>query len=229
MIHPIKISRFYFLILGLLGCTCSLFANRDWPKITKLEDGCYQFDEVIIDKKNLQIKFEMISNQRSGLIEYGIVHESGKIHESLFRTKTRPEIIHASLLLLKAKAVEDYFQNENNQSKHYSSSCVDVHVTWESNQSLQKSNLRDLYYNHNSQGEHPETPLFLFTGSRLVEATFMAEHTGSILGVYLDPDAILNSIESESDNDDLWMANKLTMPPLEKEVTCVLQLPPLVP
>jgi hypothetical protein len=57
----------------------------------------------------------------------------------------------------------------------------------------------------------------------------MAEHTGSILGVYLDPDAILNSIESESDNDDLWMANKLTMPPLEKEVTCVLQLPPLVP
>ena len=54
MIHPIKISRFYFLILGLLGCTCSLFANRDWPKITKLEDGCYQFDGVIIDKKNLQ-------------------------------------------------------------------------------------------------------------------------------------------------------------------------------
>jgi len=224
-----KISRLYFLMLGLLGSTSSLFANRDWPKITKLENGCYQFDGVIIDKKNLQIKFEMISNQRSGLVEYGIVHESGKIHESLFRTKTRPEIIHASLLLLKAKAVEDYFQSENNHSNDYSASCVDVHVAWESNQSLQKLNLRKLYYNQNSQGEHPEPPFFLFTGSRLVEATFMAEHTGSILAVYLDPDAILNSIESESDNDDLWLANKLTMPPLEKEVTCVLQLPPLLP
>ena len=224
-----KISRLYFLMLGLLGSTSSLFANRDWPKITKLENGCYQFDGVIIDKKNLQIKFEMISNQRSGLVEYGIVHESGKIHESLFRTKTRPEIIHASLLLLKAKAVEDYFQSENNHSNDYSASCVDVHVVWESNQSLQKLNLRKLYYNQNSQGEHPEPPFFLFTGSRLVEATFMAEHTGSILAVYLDPDAILNSIESESDNDDLWLANKLTMPPLEKEVTCVLQLPRLRP
>ena len=216
-------------MLGLIGSTSSLFSNRDWPKIKKLEDECYQFDGVIIDKKNLQIKFEMISNQRSGLIEYGIVHESGKIHESLFRTKTRPEIIHASLLLLKAKAVEDYFQSENNHSNDYSASCVDVHVVWESNQSLQKLNLRKLYYNQNSQGEHPEPPFFLFTGSRLVEATFMAEHTGSILAVYLDPDAILNSIESESDNDDLWLANKLTMPPLEKEVTCVLQLPPLLP
>jgi len=224
-----KIFRLYFLMLGLIGSTSSLFSNRDWPKIKKLEDECYQFDGVIIDKKNLQIKFEMISNQRSGLIEYGIVHESGKIHESLFRTKTRPEIIHASLLLLKAKAVEDYFQSENNHSNDYSASCVDVHVVWESNQSLQKLNLRKLYYNQNSQGEHPEPPFFLFTGSRLVEATFMAEHTGSILAVYLDPDAILNSIESESDNDDLWLANKLTMPPLEKEVTCVLQLPPLLP
>ena len=229
MIHLMKISRLYFLMLGLLGSTSSLFANRDWPKITKLEDGCYQFDGVIIDKKNLQIKFEMISNQRSGLIEYGIVHESGKIHESLFRTKTRPEIIHASLLLLKAKAVEDYFQSENNYSNIYSASCVDVHVVWESNQSLQKSNIRKLYYNHNSQGESPRSPIFLFTGSRLIESTFMAEHTGSILGIYLDPDAILNSIESGSDNDDLWMADKFRMPPLEKEVTCVLQLPRLIP
>ena len=37
----------------------------------------------------------------------------------------------------------------------------------------------------------------------------MAEHTGSILGVYMDPDAIINSIESNSDNDELWLAKKI--------------------
>ena len=218
-----KILKIILILLSMSACCLS--ANTDWPKIKKLENGCYEFDGVTIDKQNLLIKFKMTSNQRSGLIEYGIVHENGKIHESLFTTKIRPEIIHASLLLLKAKAEGDYFLSESNDSQSYSSRCVDVDVTWESNQTIKQRNLRELYYNHNAKKNTPAKPLYLFTGSRIIETIFMAEHTGSILGVYLDPDAILNSIESNSDNDDLWVANKLTMPPLDQEVTCVLQLP----
>lgn len=225
MTSIINFLKRVLLFFSMFCCSCYLSANVDWPKIKKLENGCYEFDGVTIDKQNLLIKFKMISNQRSGLIEYGIVHENGKIHESLFTTKIRPEIIHASLLLLKAQAVDDYFLTESNASQDFSSGCVDVDVTWESNQTVKNVNLRELYYNHNAKSNSPGKPVFLFTGSRIIETVFMAEHTGSIIGVYLDPDAILNSIESDSDNDDLWMANQLTMPPLEQVVTCVLQLP----
>ena len=82
-----------------------------------------------------------------------------------------------------------------------------------------------MYYNHNEQNQKPDEAVFLFTGSRMIEKTFMAEHTGSILGVYVDPDAIINSIENNSDNDDLWLGKKSSMPPLENNVTCVLHLP----
>ena len=63
----------------------------------------------------------------------------------------------------------------------------------------------------------------------MIEKTFMAEQSGSILGVYTDPDAIINSIESNSDNDDLWLAKAIGMPQLELVVTCVLHLPKEVP
>ena len=56
----------------------------------------------------------------------------------------------------------------------------------------------------------------------MIEKTFMAEQSGSILGVYTDPDAIINSIESNSDNnDDLWLAKAIGMPQLNWSLLCV--------
>ena len=39
-------------------------------------------------------------NQRTGLIEYLLVNEKGKVHESLFATKLAPHDIHAAMLLI---------------------------------------------------------------------------------------------------------------------------------
>ena len=103
--------------------------------------------------------------------------------------------------------------------------CLKIEIVWDANGTSQNVDLRDMYYNHNEQNKKPEEAIFLFTGSRMIEKTFMAEHTGSILGVYVDPDAIINSIETNSDNDDLWLGRKSSMPPLENKVTCVLHLP----
>ena len=86
------------------------FADSEWPAIKKVGNGVYDFDGVTIDRINSKIEFKMISNQNNGLIEYAIVHENGKVHESLFRTATRPQILHASLLLLKAKPEKNSFR-----------------------------------------------------------------------------------------------------------------------
>jgi hypothetical protein len=223
---PFRVFLLGFVIAHLYGTL--LTASENWPEIKKLGNGLYDFDGITIDLKNRKIEFPMICNQQSGLIEYGIVHENGKIHESLFRTKIRPQMIHASLLLLKAKAHDHYFEPsvENNSTKsNLHNQCLKIEIVWDANGTTKNVDLRDMYYNHNEQNQKPEEAIFLFTGSRMIEETFMAEHTGSILGVYVDPDAIINSIETNSDNDDLWLGRKSTMPPLENKVTCVLHLP----
>ncbi len=217
----------------LLGAFPLPAADRaDWPEIKKLDDGRYEFDGIIIDKTGRKIEFPMIANQSEGLIEYALVHENGKIHESLFRTSIRPQIIHASLLLLKARIEDDFFEaihDRNRTVSDYRAKRLTVEVIWDRNGSRKVSRMRDFYFNQKDRENRPDTSPFLLTGSRMIESTFMAEHSGSILAVYLDPDALVNSIESNSDNDDLWLADKSSMPPLESSVTCVLRLPAEMP
>ena len=59
----------------------------------------------------------------------------------------------------------------------------------------------------------------------MVEGTFIAESTGSILAIYADDNAILNNSHYDSTNDDVWIANKKKMPPLEFPVNIRFHLP----
>ena len=72
-----------------------------YPEISEIGPGRYQFGDILIDQNNREFSFPGICNQISGLVEYALVHENGKVHESLFRTKVRPRFVHACFLLLK--------------------------------------------------------------------------------------------------------------------------------
>jgi len=197
------------------------------PKIVKAGDGLYRFGEVVINRTSKEISFPGVTNQVSGLVEYGIVHNSGKIHESLFRTKVSPKIIHTSLLLLKLKAAEGFFENlwaEKPKKVDYSANLVRVTVSWELNGTKHEESLEQMALNQ--KDDQPiEGNSFVFTGSRIIEGTFLAEAGGSVLAVYGDEDSIINSSDHDSANDDVWYGNKAKMPPLECPVTIRFHLP----
>lgn len=197
------------------------------PKIIKISDGIYQFGDILIDRKSNTIEIPAITNQISGLVEYGIVHEDGKIHESLFRTKIRPQILHTSLLLLKAKPVASFFENlwsDEPKVVNYDNYCFDIFVNWEMNGTKFNKTFEKLSINQNRK-QSVEKKSFIFTGSRVIEGTFLAETSGSILAIYADDNAILNNSDYDSANDDVWIANKEEMPPLELPVMIRFHLP----
>lgn len=197
------------------------------PEIIKISDGIYQFGDIMIDRKSNTIEIPAITNQISGLVEYGIVHEDGKIHESLFRTKIRPQILHTSLLLLKAKPVASFFENlwsDEPKVVNYDNYCFDIFVNWEMNGTKFNKTFEKLSINQNRK-QSVEKKSFIFTGSRVIEGTFLAETSGSILAIYADDNAILNNSDYDSANDDVWIANKEEMPPLELPVMIRFHLP----
>lgn len=197
------------------------------PEIIKISDGIYQFGDILIDRKSNTIEIPAITNQISGLVEYGIVHEDGKIHESLFRTKIRPQILHTSLLLLKAKPVASFFENlwsDEPKVVNYDNYCFDIFVNWEMNGTKFNKTFEKLSINQNRK-QSVEKKSFIFTGSRVIEGTFLAETSGSILAIYADDNAILNNSDYDSANDDVWIANKEEMPPLELPVMIRFHLP----
>jgi len=217
-----------FLILLCLPFTQYGESNSTGlPEIKKEGDGVYRFGKVLIDRKAKTISLPAVSNQVNGLIEYGVVHESGKIHESLFRTPVRPQIIHTSLLLLKFKPAKGFFENlwaEKPRKIDYSSHRVSITVSWELNGTAQELKIEQLALNQKNNQPMSSDSL-VFTGSKFIEGTFMAESSGSILAVYADEDSILNSTDHDSNNDDVWYANKSKMPPLECPVIIRFHLP----
>jgi len=197
------------------------------PEIIKISDRIYQFGDILIDRKSNTIEIPAITNQISGLVEYGIVHEDGKIHESLFRTKIRPQILHTSLLLLKAKPVASFFENlwsDEPKVVNYDNYCFNIFVNWEMNGTKFNKTFEKLSINQNRK-QSVEKKSFIFTGSRVIEGTFLAETSGSILAIYADDNAILNNSDYDSANDDVWIANKEEMPPLELPVMIRFHLP----
>ena len=81
------------------------------PRSSELPPGVYRVETILLDKNRNQVSFPAVVNQVHGLVEYGIVHENGKTHESLFRTKVRPIHLNFVLLLSKLKPAKGFVEN----------------------------------------------------------------------------------------------------------------------
>ena len=216
------------LLFGLLApLITTLFSEEvlEYPKIFSTSTGSYQFGPIDIDQKNSEFSFPAVCNQTSGLVEYALVHEDGKTHESLFWTKVSPKLIHASLLLLKEKPQSAFFKFvEENSPKLIQMPEIEIMVEWEHNGSNNKTSINSMVLNQTDNRELSESA-FVFTGSKVVEGTYLAELDGSIIAVYHDNRATLNSRDLNSNSDDVWIANESKMPPKNLPVLVRFQLP----
>ena len=64
----------------------------------------FNLGEVQVSPSTLAISFPAQVNQRTGLVEYLLVHETGKVHESILKTKVGGQQIHAAALLFAGKS-----------------------------------------------------------------------------------------------------------------------------
>ena len=213
------------LVIGIEDTNESSF-----PKAIDLGGGCYDFGGVLIDRKKTTISFDAKCNQTSGLVEYALVHESGKIHESLFQTHIPPRWVHACLLLLKAKPYLDFFDAnitlETTKEVIETQGCkVDILVFWDHSGESKTLDIASMVYNQIYARTLDARP-FIFTGSRTFHGAYMAERDGSIIAIYHDINAVINSVDIESASDDSWVAIHSSMPPLDQKVRFQIKVRP---
>ena len=114
--------------------------------------------------------------------------------------------------------------SENPEILDFSESVLETEVFWEVNGTKYKKSLEDLTLNSQDKISL-NNGAFIFTGSKLIDGTYLAEISGSIIAVYADEEAVINSMAHDSNNDDVWVANLKDMPELEVLVTIRLHLP----
>ncbi|MBT3913342.1 MAG: hypothetical protein HOF22_09125 [Verrucomicrobia bacterium] len=101
-----KTAWLLFLTLGLEagGLAGDKPSAELKERVKQAGPGMYRVGDVTVDAKLGVAAFPAKVNQLVGLIEYALVTEIGKVHESFLSTKVRPSDIHAAMLLLGAKS-----------------------------------------------------------------------------------------------------------------------------
>lgn len=175
-----------------LGLYISVSANdkanveRDKPAAKKVGENLYRIGAVTVDAKLRAVAFPAKVNQLVGLIEYAIVTETGKVHESFLSTKVKPSNIHAGLLLLGVKMpakvyAEVSWQVDGKWKRKLIHECV-AQYPLEAASELDDKVTEDSFDLKSKEWK--------WTGSRSRNGNLTADESGSILSLQPDMDAL---------------------------------------
>ena len=205
------------------------------PAIKSLGGPRYELNGICFNEDTRAITLHATVNMTEGLLEYALVHEAGKVHESLLSTPISAYDLNVVLLLLNYQPSATFFDTSDKAAgavlvknpKIEAPAKLLVTLEWKDPAGKsQSTRLESLLLNLDQKA--PATPgPFIYTGSMLMEdGVFMAKETGSILALYADAAALLNNPRQGNENDDSWLADKSKVPPKGTAVTVTLTSPP---
>jgi hypothetical protein len=236
--------RFLALLILLMGASplAAQPTNAPAPAPTsnplqdlrEISPGVLEYHGIQLDKKNHRISFSGTVNQRVGLVEYLLVNELGKVHESLFATKMLPHDIHLALLLIGLKD-----ENNVNAKEQAPPSAIDsaylqaapklkgapvlISVKWTLNGKTTKVPAENWILNLKTN--HPMTTgTWTYNGSMIQDGVFLADQELSIVAVITDPTALVNNPREGYDDDEIWQLRDDVIPPMDTPVEITITL-----
>jgi hypothetical protein len=210
-------------------------AHAAEPVVHEVAPGIFDYHGVRLDQKKRQISFPAEVNQKVGLIEYLLVNEKGKVHESLLATKIIPHDIHLALLLIGLQ--EDSTANANEavppqaidtpylqSAPKLKGPFVRISVAWTENGERKEVPADQWVFNLQS-GKTMTAGPWTYNGSLVKDGAFLADQELSIVAVITDPTALVNNPREGYDNDEIWQANEKVIPPLDTPVDVIITIP----
>ena len=219
--------RFLPAFVAFLLSTTVLWGEK--PEVEDLGGGKYKLGLVTFDENTRRISFPAQLNQDEGILEYAIVHENGKIHESLLSTKTSAFHLNVALKLLHYQSSPELFPilDENYESTgkfpevpeaQKTASRLQVLVSWELDGKKEELSLNDLIYHVGNESAMEPAP-WIYQGSYIHDNSFKAETSGDIGAIYITRSSLINFSGKDNDIDEPWIPNQKRIPPIGTPVT----------
>jgi hypothetical protein len=191
--------------------------------VREVAPGIVEVGAVRVDKAARALTFPATVNMPEGIVEYVVVTESGKTHESVFTTRAEPKDIHVAALLL---GVRDAAKSTaTNQPPALRGDAVRVEVGWESAGEPLAVMLEECA-RHAVSGRSLASGPWIYNGSELRAGRFAAQAEGSIISIIDDVEALVNNPRPERENDDVWRVNEKVVPPKGTLVRVTLRFAP---
>lgn len=221
------------LFFLLLIHSCVLAEPTPLPEVKKISETFYQLGEVEIDSEKRTITFPATVEQNEVLVEYLLVTEKGKVHESVFKTQIDPLQLNIAMKLLGYQESKELIQvlDENyeptghyfkaNSEQQRSLSRLSILVHWSSEGKLHSYHPYQLIDVESTGSHMPQSP-WIYSGSLLNKGQLQAAITGDIIAIYTDRTSLINYSGEGREDDTIWLPNKKLLPPIGTAVTITL-------
>jgi hypothetical protein len=170
--------------------------------------GPLTFGGVTVDADAGELRFPARVNQREGPVEYLLVQDTGKVHESVLATAVRPADLHAAALLLGWAATNRTSATPLRILLRFPGTPAAIEAA---------GTIR-----LGGSNEPPALP-WRYGGSVEFEGKFLAAQEGSIVTLIEDDTALIQSRHAERVRDDVWFANARALPALETPVEVIFR------
>lgn len=189
--------------------------------LQEIGPGVYALDEIKIYVKDGRIEFPAKINMAEGLLEYLLVGEQGKVHESLLATPVQASNLQIALLMLGLQGTKNPLSMQG-EARIPEGSPVRIRVRLQNDQQKKTIAVEEWIINRSS-GKVMSPMDWIFTGSIINNGQFMAQVEKSLVAIFHDPVAVIDNSLEEGSHDEFWFVNKGMVPAVGTEVTLVIQ------
>ena len=202
------------------------------PPVEKLDADRYRIGDVTLDKRTREIRFPALVNLREGILEYLIVHQNGKIHESLFRTETSPTNINLAFALLSYKpskelyrlwkepgVISSDFYKEDEKTRQQAR--IGIFAEYEKDGKTVRIPVHEWIRYEATAGPMPPTP-WVYGGSEFYDGKYVPETSGDIAAIFITNSSMINYPGADNLNDEVWTCMTPRIPELDTKVTLVI-------
>ncbi|GAA5495181.1 hypothetical protein Rhal01_01356 [Rubritalea halochordaticola] len=176
--------------------TAKLATNGSKVPVKKLGEGRYSLGDVEFDIQKKEIVIPAEVNMPKGLVEYVLVHDEGKVHESIFTTVASAKNVHVAMLLLGMKGKDGAVRGVP----------MEVILEWKGKDGSDKrSNLLELLElgsgdsRKSNEAKLPENT-WRYCGDVVDRSgPVNLEYEGSLIALMKDPAALVNNVWIKQD------------------------------
>lgn len=186
------------------------------PDAEKIGEDRYRLGKVTVDLKAKTVTCGGKVNMAKGVIEYFAVAPQGKLHESVLSLDVRPLHLQLGLILLGLEPKGGLrYQGDTQVPK---GAPVQVFTSWQRNGKPVKVHAEEMIWDVVKK-RPMDRNAWVFSGSAIDQAGFVADRELSLIATYRDPAAIVNNVLPTGSDDTFYKVNERIVPRWDTPVT----------
>lgn len=206
--------------------------SAEKPTVEKIDATRYRIGKIEFNSNTREIRIPAKVNMAKGLLEFLIVHDNGKIHESLFTTDVTPSDINLAITLLRYKPSPELYALPNETgglSGNFpevpedirAAARISIDVEWTKDGKAQRNAANEWIQHATTTSAMPPTH-WVYGGSNIEEGRFVADMVGDIAAIFLSRAAMINYPGTDNGDDTVWLAFENRVPPEGTNITLII-------